>query len=267
MPDWFCKIDGKTYGPYPGEQLRRLADEGRLLPEDYVRAGTDGAWLPAEEMRDLFPEARRDERFERDEVDDEDDDGRPRRRRKSRKGANYFRVLWQNFQSGGQWLQLLGIAFGFEVLLSIVFRVIGGIVDWGRHPGLVLLVILADTALAAFWLAVAYFADVLVFGVMCLILNVRLDPRRDSVLDLFAYCYLIAVAPKLISYVVGLGSIQGAVLLTLLYPFFHLVLGYFLYKHWGLSSQRTMILAGARFGYQMLYLIGYVLYMFLWVRW
>src|SRR5699024_3024992 len=44
---WHLRMEGETYGPYTGHQVREFIRDGRVTPEtDAVRAGGD-AWLPA----------------------------------------------------------------------------------------------------------------------------------------------------------------------------------------------------------------------------
>lgn len=51
---WFCKISGHQLGPLSSQQLRAMAAEGRLAPEDHVRQGAQGPWLPAAQVKGLF---------------------------------------------------------------------------------------------------------------------------------------------------------------------------------------------------------------------
>src|SRR5262245_36851178 len=100
MARWFCKIGGKQYGPYAEEDLRRLVGEGRLLPDDQLRDGREGAWFPADEMRDLF---RRPVRDDADDFEEEEDSDLPRRRKRG-KPSNYFQILSQNLWApDAQW--------------------------------------------------------------------------------------------------------------------------------------------------------------------
>lgn len=51
---WYCKIAGEESGPLPKQELKRMAGDGELLPDDLVRNGDSGAWLPAGRVKDLF---------------------------------------------------------------------------------------------------------------------------------------------------------------------------------------------------------------------
>jgi hypothetical protein len=55
--DWFCEILGNELGPLTPKQLRTLVEKGRLSPDDRVRQGTEGAWVPAGRVKGLFPAA------------------------------------------------------------------------------------------------------------------------------------------------------------------------------------------------------------------
>jgi hypothetical protein len=54
---WFCKTSGGQLGPLSLQQLRAMAADGRLWPEDHVRQGAEGPWVPAARMQALFPAA------------------------------------------------------------------------------------------------------------------------------------------------------------------------------------------------------------------
>jgi len=51
---WFCKLAGVTTGPLKPSALRALAESGKLAPDDLVRQGTEGPWVPARHVRGLF---------------------------------------------------------------------------------------------------------------------------------------------------------------------------------------------------------------------
>jgi hypothetical protein len=56
MPgEWYCKISGETSEPLSARQLKALADEGRLGPNDLVRHGNHGPWIPAVCVKGLMP--------------------------------------------------------------------------------------------------------------------------------------------------------------------------------------------------------------------
>jgi len=51
---WFCKLAGVVTGPLKPAELRALAEAGKLAPEDLVRQGETGPWVPARNIRGLF---------------------------------------------------------------------------------------------------------------------------------------------------------------------------------------------------------------------
>ena len=54
---WLLSRDGKNYGPMASGQLRKLCQTGKINPADLIcRVGSD-RWMPASELRGLFPEA------------------------------------------------------------------------------------------------------------------------------------------------------------------------------------------------------------------
>jgi len=53
--DWFCEILGNELGPLSSKQLRTLVEKGKLSPDDRVRQGTEGNWVPAGRVKGLFP--------------------------------------------------------------------------------------------------------------------------------------------------------------------------------------------------------------------
>ena len=54
--EWFCKISGKQFGPFTAEEVRKLATQGKLKPDHHVKQGTEGLWIKAEALADLFSE-------------------------------------------------------------------------------------------------------------------------------------------------------------------------------------------------------------------
>ncbi len=54
MATWYCSIDGQEYGPFSVDQMRSLAQSGRLRPEHHVRRSDSGTWTPAAKVRGLF---------------------------------------------------------------------------------------------------------------------------------------------------------------------------------------------------------------------
>lgn len=54
---WYYAIDGRRFGPVPGDELRRLAQKGDLRSSDLVwRAGMQD-WAPASSLRGLFADS------------------------------------------------------------------------------------------------------------------------------------------------------------------------------------------------------------------
>ena len=54
---WYCLIGQQQYGPFTGEQIRQLVQQGQLLREHGVRTETDSRWTAAGELPGLFPPA------------------------------------------------------------------------------------------------------------------------------------------------------------------------------------------------------------------
>jgi predicted nucleic acid-binding Zn ribbon protein len=57
LDQWFCEIAGREIGPLSPEQIRTMAAKGQILPSDCVRQGTQGAWVPAQQVKGLFAPA------------------------------------------------------------------------------------------------------------------------------------------------------------------------------------------------------------------
>ena len=53
--EWFCKISNEQIGPLSSRQLKAMADAGRLTAKDRVRQGAEGSWVPAGQVKGLFP--------------------------------------------------------------------------------------------------------------------------------------------------------------------------------------------------------------------
>jgi hypothetical protein len=53
--NWFCKVSGKEVGPLSSHQVKVLAAKGKLKPEDLIRQGEEGKWIPARRAKGLFP--------------------------------------------------------------------------------------------------------------------------------------------------------------------------------------------------------------------
>jgi hypothetical protein len=52
--DWFCEIAGRELGPLSSHQLKTMAAKGQILPNDCVRQGAGGKWVPAGQLKGLF---------------------------------------------------------------------------------------------------------------------------------------------------------------------------------------------------------------------
>jgi transglutaminase-like putative cysteine protease len=56
---WFVTKDGRTrLGPYTAEQLRELALDGRLVPDDMILLEGRTKWIPARDIKSLFGKRR-----------------------------------------------------------------------------------------------------------------------------------------------------------------------------------------------------------------
>src|SRR4051812_29923004 len=56
-PRWYFARNGQTFGPFSHEQLRDLARDGRLLPNDMVAYEGANQWVPASTVQGLFAPA------------------------------------------------------------------------------------------------------------------------------------------------------------------------------------------------------------------
>lgn len=54
---WYYKMAGKEIGPFTSAELKQLADEKRITPNDPVRRDTDKEWTLAKNVKGLFPAA------------------------------------------------------------------------------------------------------------------------------------------------------------------------------------------------------------------
>ncbi|MDO4857604.1 MAG: DUF4339 domain-containing protein [Thermoguttaceae bacterium] len=54
---WYYKMAGKEIGPFTSQELKQLADEKRITPNDPVRRDTDKEWTLAKNVKGLFPAA------------------------------------------------------------------------------------------------------------------------------------------------------------------------------------------------------------------
>ena len=55
--EWYCEIAGREIGPLSAQQLRAMAAKGQILPNDCVRQGTQGSWVPARQVKGLLSPA------------------------------------------------------------------------------------------------------------------------------------------------------------------------------------------------------------------
>lgn len=51
---WYCQLGGVPMGPMAFEQLKKLADDDRVKPDDQVRPENDAAWVTASSVPGLF---------------------------------------------------------------------------------------------------------------------------------------------------------------------------------------------------------------------
>jgi hypothetical protein len=55
--EWYLKIADKEVGPLSAQQLRTMAGKGQIGPEDLVRQGNEGGWVPASHVKGLLAAA------------------------------------------------------------------------------------------------------------------------------------------------------------------------------------------------------------------
>lgn len=55
--EWYCNLAGSEIGPLKPSQVRQLALEGRLRPDDFVRKGMAGPWVRAKAVKGIFGES------------------------------------------------------------------------------------------------------------------------------------------------------------------------------------------------------------------
>jgi hypothetical protein len=51
---WYCRLMGSELGPYTSQQLLEMARTHRITPDDTVKKGPDGMWVPADHVKGLF---------------------------------------------------------------------------------------------------------------------------------------------------------------------------------------------------------------------
>ena len=54
MSEWYCKVMGEELGPMSSAELKRMADQGQLTPQDFVRREPDDNWSSASRVKGLF---------------------------------------------------------------------------------------------------------------------------------------------------------------------------------------------------------------------
>lgn len=52
--EWYYQLMGETIGPLSDAEIYQHAQEGRILPDTYVRIGADGDWINADVVEGLF---------------------------------------------------------------------------------------------------------------------------------------------------------------------------------------------------------------------
>ncbi|MBU4272172.1 MAG: DUF4339 domain-containing protein [Planctomycetes bacterium] len=55
VAEWYCEIAGREVGPLSPQQLKAMAEKGRILPNDGVRRGAQGEWILAGRINGLLP--------------------------------------------------------------------------------------------------------------------------------------------------------------------------------------------------------------------
>ena len=51
---WYCRLMGAEMGPFTAAQLVEMVHSHQLTPEDMVRRGPEGEWVPGYRVRGLF---------------------------------------------------------------------------------------------------------------------------------------------------------------------------------------------------------------------
>ena len=52
--EWYCRLMGSELGPLTKDELLEMARSFRLTPEDLVRKGANGRWMPGYSIHGLF---------------------------------------------------------------------------------------------------------------------------------------------------------------------------------------------------------------------
>jgi hypothetical protein len=77
MGQWYCQLEHGTSGPFNFDDLGFLKSRGTLKPDHLIRQGTDGEWVSAGSIEDLFPTPRRRPAVPQGKVGQEGDRCRP----------------------------------------------------------------------------------------------------------------------------------------------------------------------------------------------
>ena len=51
--NWYCIVMGQQFGPLPSQELLRMVRHQYLKPDDMVRRGESGDWVPAHQIGQL----------------------------------------------------------------------------------------------------------------------------------------------------------------------------------------------------------------------
>ena len=54
---WYCRLMGTELGPFTSQQLLEMARTHRITPDDSVKKGPEGMWVPADHVKGLFDDA------------------------------------------------------------------------------------------------------------------------------------------------------------------------------------------------------------------
>lgn len=61
QPDeWFVRVESKDYGPVDLDSLLEWKEEGRLIPQNYLRRSSESAWVIASSVEELYPKPEAD---------------------------------------------------------------------------------------------------------------------------------------------------------------------------------------------------------------
>jgi hypothetical protein len=78
MPEWYCKVNNKVYGPLSEEELKDWIKTFKLAKTDFVRKGKKGSFISAEKLKNIdWPEMIDDPLFLIREIDAVPIDDRP----------------------------------------------------------------------------------------------------------------------------------------------------------------------------------------------